>query len=82
MLRRQTIPSFEQRQQQAEAWNRKMNHDGVTIHWQFTRRKARKKFGYNRNTIIRSETYVSDGSCNELEQIRHYQANWRIARRS
>jgi len=56
MLRRQTIPSFEQRQQQAEAWNRKMNHDGVPIHGQFTRRKARKKFGYNRNKITRSET--------------------------
>jgi hypothetical protein len=56
MLGRQTIPSFEQRQQQAEAWNRKRNHDGVPIHGQFTRRKARKKFGYNRNTITRSET--------------------------
>jgi hypothetical protein len=55
-LGRQTIPSFEQRQQQAEAWNRKRNHDGVTIHWQFTRRKARKKFRYNRNKITRSET--------------------------
>jgi len=33
-----------------------MNRDSVTINWQFTRRKARKKFGYNRNNFTRSET--------------------------
>jgi hypothetical protein len=48
-LGRQRIPSLERLQQQAKAWNRQMNRDGVTINWQFTRRKARKKFGYNRN---------------------------------
>ena len=32
-----------------------MNHDKVTINWQFTRKKARQKFGYNRNNITRSE---------------------------
>jgi hypothetical protein len=32
------------------------NRDQVTINWQFTRRKARMKFGYNRNKITRSET--------------------------
>ena len=45
-----------QLQRQATAWNRKMNRDRVTINWQFTRKKARQKFGYNRNEIIRSET--------------------------
>ena len=52
----QRIPSLERLQQQAKAWNRQMNRDGVTINWQFTRRKARKKFGYNRNKITRSQT--------------------------
>jgi hypothetical protein len=33
-----------------------MNRDRVTINWQFTRKKARQKFGYNRNKITRSET--------------------------
>jgi hypothetical protein len=55
-LGRQRIPSLEQLQQQAKAWNRQMNRDGVTINWQFTRRKARKKFAYNRNKITRSQT--------------------------
>jgi hypothetical protein len=36
-------------------WNRQMNRDGVTINWQFTRRKTRKKFGYNRSKITRSQ---------------------------
>jgi hypothetical protein len=33
-----------------------MNRDRVTINWQFTRKKARQKFGYNRNKFTRSET--------------------------
>jgi hypothetical protein len=33
-----------------------MNRSHVTINWQFTRKKARQKFGYDRNMIIRSET--------------------------
>jgi len=33
-----------------------MNRDQVTINWQFTRSKARQKFGYNRNKFTRSET--------------------------
>jgi hypothetical protein len=31
-----------------------MNRDRVTIDWQFTRKKVRQKFGYNRNNITRS----------------------------
>ena len=41
---------------QAKAWNRKMSRNHVTINWQFTRKKARRKFGYDRNNITRSET--------------------------
>jgi hypothetical protein len=33
-----------------------MNHDRVTIDWQFTPKKARQKFGYKRTEIMRSET--------------------------
>ena len=55
-LGQRRIPSLGQLQQQARAWNRKMNHNQVTINWKFTRTKARKKFGYNRNNFMRSET--------------------------
>jgi hypothetical protein len=33
-----------------------MNRNQVTINWKFTRKKARQKFGYNRNKFMRSET--------------------------
>jgi hypothetical protein len=33
-----------------------MNRDRVTINWQFTPKKPRQKFGYDRNNITRSET--------------------------
>src|SRR5487761_1326697 len=55
-LGRRRIPTLGELQREARAWNRKMNRDRVTINWQFTRKKARKKFGYNRNEITRSET--------------------------
>jgi transposase len=50
------IPSLGQLQQQARTWNWKMNRNQVIINWQFTRKKARHKFGYNRNNFMRSET--------------------------
>ncbi len=55
-LGRRRIPSIGQLQQEAKACNRKMNHHHITINWKFTRTKARRKFGYKRNQIIRSET--------------------------
>ena len=55
-LGRRRIPSLPELQQETHAWNRKMNRDHVTINWQFTRSKARRKFGYKRNQITRSET--------------------------
>ena len=55
-LGRRRIPSLRQLQRQAAAWNRKMNRNQVTINWKFTRKKARQKFGYNRNNFMRSET--------------------------
>ena len=32
---------------QSRAWNRRMNRDRVKINWRFSRRAARRKFGYN-----------------------------------
>jgi transposase len=55
-LRQRRIPSLHQLQREARAWNRKMNRDRVPINWRFTRKKARQKFGYDRNFITRSET--------------------------
>jgi transposase len=53
-LGRRRIPSLRQLQQEARAWNRNMNRDRITINWQFTRRKARRKFGYKTNKFTRS----------------------------
>ena len=36
---------------QDKAWNRRMNRNRVTINWNFTRRKARAKFGYKKKLI-------------------------------
>jgi transposase len=55
-LGQRRIPSLDQLQRQAKAWNRKMNCNQVTINWKFTRKKARQKFGYKTNNFIRSET--------------------------
>jgi transposase len=55
-LGQRTIPSLGQLRREGRAWNRRMNRDRVTIDWQFTRSKARQKFGYKRNQITRSET--------------------------
>jgi hypothetical protein len=55
-LGQRRIPSLGDLRREARAWNRRMNRDGVTIDWRFTRRKAGRKFGYKRNHITRSET--------------------------
>ena len=38
------------------AWNKRMNRDRVKINWQFTRKKARLKFGYKTDRSKRSKT--------------------------
>jgi len=55
-LGRRRIPSLGHLRPEVRAWNRSMNRKRVTIDWRFTRRKARMKFGYKRNQIMRSET--------------------------
>jgi hypothetical protein len=41
---------------EARAWNRRVNRSRIKINWQFTRRKARKKFACRRPYSRRSET--------------------------
>ena len=55
-LGRRRIPSLEDLEREAAAWNHKMNRDRTTIGWTFTRAKARRKFGYTKNNITRSQT--------------------------
>jgi transposase len=55
-LGRRRIPSLPELRKETQAWNRKMNRDHVTINWQFTRSKARRKFRYKGNQITPSET--------------------------
>ena len=40
---------------EAKAWNRRINRDRVTIHWNFTRCDARSLFHYQANLFTRSE---------------------------
>jgi len=53
-LGQRRIPSLAALRREARAWNRRMNRNRTTIDWQFTRTKARDKFGYKRNNITRS----------------------------
>jgi transposase len=55
-LSQRGIPTLSDLRREAKAWNRKMNHNRVIIDWQFTRRKARMEFGYDRNNFKLSET--------------------------
>jgi hypothetical protein len=55
-LGQRRIPSLNELRQEAQAWNRKMNRNRVTINWNFTPRSARQKFGYHRNNFILSQT--------------------------
>jgi hypothetical protein len=58
-LARRRIPTLTILQRESAAWNSKVNHDCIKINWQFTRKKARRKFGYKRskrNRFTRSET--------------------------
>ncbi len=42
----QRIPDLSSLQRETKAWNRQANRRRTTIHWRFTRRKARKTFRY------------------------------------
>ena len=53
-LGKRRIPSLDLLQREARAWNRKINHDKIKIDWRFSRKKARQKFGYDKNSFTRS----------------------------
>jgi transposase len=42
------FPDLGTLQREVKAWNRKANHKRTKINWQFTRKKARKVFKYNK----------------------------------
>jgi nuclear transport factor 2 (NTF2) superfamily protein len=55
-LGRRRIATLGILRRQSRAWNRKVNRDQVKINWGFTRKRARAKFGYERNSFRRSRT--------------------------
>jgi hypothetical protein len=50
------IPDLKTLRRESRAWNRRMNHAQTKINWTFDRKAARRKFGYKRNSFIRSQT--------------------------
>jgi DDE superfamily endonuclease len=50
------IPKLDLLASSVRAWNAQANRDRTCIQWRFTRKAARAKFGYERNTSKRSET--------------------------
>jgi len=53
-LGRRRIPSLAELRRESRAWNRRINRDKLTINWRFTRKKARRKFNYDKNSFTRS----------------------------
>ena len=54
-LVKRRVPDLRTLRREATAWNRRVNRDRVKIDWRFDRKTARRKFGYQRPTIMRSE---------------------------
>jgi transposase len=54
-LGRRRIPDLKTLRREVTAWNRDVNRRRTRINWKFDRRAARRKFGYKRNSIKRSE---------------------------
>jgi hypothetical protein len=68
-LGKRRIPTLAILQREAEAWNAKANHDRTKIDWNFTRKKARIKFGYKsskKNLFTRSKTYATTIDCKPI----------------
>jgi hypothetical protein len=55
-LGRRRISNLDSLRREARAWNRRLNHAKLKIDWRFSRQKARKKFGYDKNSFMRSKT--------------------------
>jgi len=54
-LGKRRIPDLATLRREAAAWNRRVNRERVKIDWRFDRKTARRKFGYKRPSITRSE---------------------------
>ncbi len=54
-LGKRCIEDLAKLRREAAAWNRRVNREGVKIDWRFGRKAARRKFGYERPLIRRSE---------------------------
>ena len=50
------IATFSELRQDTRAWTGRANRAKTRIRWQFTRKDARRKFGYQRNLSTRSKT--------------------------
>jgi hypothetical protein len=55
-LGKRRIPDLKTLRREVRAWNRRMNRSRAKINWTFDRKSARRKFGYERNSVKRSET--------------------------
>lgn len=52
---RRRLPTLAILRRETRAWNHHVNRNRVKINWGFTRKRARAKFGYNRNLLRRSK---------------------------
>jgi hypothetical protein len=59
------IPNLKTPRKEVRAWNRRINRARTKINWQFDRKAARRKFGYQTKRSKRSQTVqnVKPGSC-------------------
>jgi hypothetical protein len=55
-LGKRRIPDLHALRREAHAWNRRVNRARTRINWKFTRKAARRKFGYKRKSFTRSQT--------------------------
>jgi DDE superfamily endonuclease len=55
-LGKRRIPDLHTLRREAHAWNRRTNRARTRINWNFTRKAARRKFGYKRKSFTRSQT--------------------------
>jgi DDE superfamily endonuclease len=53
-LGQRRIPSLNLLRRETRAWNRRTNRAKIKINWTFNRTAARKKFGYDKNSFMRS----------------------------
>ena len=55
-LGKRRIADLDMLRRETRAWSVRMNRAGTTINWKFSRKAARRKFGYNRTSLKRSST--------------------------